>query len=705
MKPGRLASGLVVALLTTCCIATAPPPGGASASGGGGGRIAYSYGDQFPGGDDPAAHSDIYTVLPDGSGTRQLTHVPADATAAIPAWSPSGTQIAYDSNVSGNTEIWMMDGDGGHQHQVTHDPGFEHFEPSWAPDGRSILFERCDEPFGFLALCDIDVVKADGTGMRSIVANHRFNVHAVFSPDGKHIAFASDRNGFIAAVWVVDTDGSHLRQVTQPAMLGFWPDWSADGQRVVFSDHCCAPHSNVWSARPDGSDLRRITSSLPGHDNAFASVAPDGQGIVYDSNEAYADGCCNDLVVRRNNGSHTTVVANVPTLIVADWGAAPRASVANTAATTTATAPLVGDDPQLQQASGGAAGSTGAANPAHSRIAFANYMTQQLYTVAPDGTDVQQLTHTDGDHAATSPGWAPDGRSLTYAVSQNGGLFESHIWIVNPDGSGAHEVPGEAPGYRDYDPHFTPDGRQIVFSRCQPGDGVCAIWITRVDGTNRHAITPYHEGEDEAVDFGLAVSSDGQHVAFARFGWRGINVQVFVIGLDGTDEHAVTPAWLEASQPDYSPDGQFLAVTSQSPRLGSNVYSLRSNGTQLRRLTDTAYPNNDSDASFGPTGGSIAFASDREYRDFCCQDLFTMRADGSQERFVPTGIQGVFQVAWGAVAPATSVQSTSAAARGSVVNRNAGAAARRTARMPMCRATSKQHGRFSIAACVASAFG
>ncbi|MCU1430571.1 MAG: TolB protein [Actinomycetia bacterium] len=653
MRFRTFAAGLLVALMTAGGLAVVPPSASASAPAQPAGRIAFSYGDQFPGGDDVGGHSDIYTVLPDGTALQQLTHVPADATAALPQWSPDGNAIVYQSNVSGNSEIWVMDRNGGHQRQVTHDPGYEHFEPNWSPDGRRIVLERCDQPVGFLASCDLVTVNLNGTERRVLVSDHRYNVHGVFSPDGKRVAFASDRSGFQSAIWVVNLDGSGLHQVTAPSTLGFWPGWSPDG-RVIFSDHCCLPHSNVWSVRPDGTGFRRLTDSLPGHDNAFGSVSPDGRDLLYDSTDAYDDGCCNDLVVQHADGTKTTVLARVPTLVVADWGAAPGARPAAMTSTNDGartTAALTGEASVASSVDNVAAASTRSASSG--RIAFAEGSDGQVHTVKPDGSDPRQLTYTDVNEAVSGfPDISPDGRTVLYSLIPQAPPFEARTWSVNADGTGAHQVGNDDPGFRDYQPHYTPDGRQIVFARCQPGDGVCAIWVMRADGTDARAVTKYHEGQDEAVDFGLSVSSDGRHVAFARFNWRGIAVQVFVVNLDGSGEHAVTPAWLEAAAPSYSPDGRFLTVTSQWPRLGENIWTLRADGSKLRRLTATPYPNNSEESAWSPSGREIAFESDRAYPDVCCTDLFTMQSDGSRETSVSTGdLHNVHAVAWGNAAP------------------------------------------------------
>jgi Tol biopolymer transport system component len=291
------------------------------------------------------------------------------------------------------------------------------------------------------------------------------------------------------------------------------------------------------------------------------------------------------------------------------------------------------------------------------RIAFGDFNTGQIYAVNPDGTGLTQLTHTDDRHVTLFPEWTPDGR-LTFSLVRAGTTDDhARMWIMNADGSGQHRLTGDAPGFRDYDANFTLDGRKIVFSRCRPDNGVCAIWIMRSDGTHKRPLTPYRGGRNEAIDFYPTVSPDGRHVAFTRFAWKGINAQVYVMRIDGSGEHPITPAALEAAVPDYSPDGRSIVVNSRAVRIGTNVYSVRADGSHLTRLTETRYPNDDFDPAYSPAGGRIAFGSDRRYDDFCCADLFSMSNDGSREHRIRTdGVNGVAQLTWGSARLVTEAE-------------------------------------------------
>ncbi len=277
------------------------------------------------------------------------------------------------------------------------------------------------------------------------------------------------------------------------------------------------------------------------------------------------------------------------------------------------------------------------------RIAFWDFQTGQVYSVRPDGSGQVQLSHVSAGHTAAHPDWSPDGSQVSFDSDQNG---EIRLYVANADGSHLRRIAGDAAGYRDFQPRFLPGGTGFVFSRCKPGDGVCAIWSVRADGTGLRPLTSFKVGAEEAVDFAPAVAPDGGHIAFARFGAGGITAQVYVMRADGTGAHAITPAWLEGFAPSWSPDGRLITFSSDCCKLGSEVYAARPDGSGLTRLTDSPFLHNNATSAYSPRGTRVAFVSDRRYDDLCCLDLFVMNADGSGQHLVPTGKHGVLDPAW-----------------------------------------------------------
>jgi Tol biopolymer transport system component len=287
-----------------------------------------------------------------------------------------------------------------------------------------------------------------------------------------------------------------------------------------------------------------------------------------------------------------------------------------------------------------------AAPAATGRIAFDDFVTNQIYAVNPDGTALSQLTHEPTGIAARWPGWSPDGAHLLFArLTLANGM--GRIWIMNADGTGQRQLASDARGYRDYQPRYTPDGRHIVFARCSPNDGLCAIWIMRADATHRRLVIPFIEAPNETNNFDPAVSPDGRRITFTRFGFDGIISQLWVAGISGGHARPLTAPRLEAGQSAWSPDGTHIGFASNSSRPQSSIYVMRADGTGAARLAMTKWPTDNFGPAYAPGGGQIAFSSDRRHPDLCCEDLFLMRTDGSRQHLVATGLQGVIDVAWG----------------------------------------------------------
>jgi Tol biopolymer transport system component len=274
------------------------------------GRIAFST--------DLGGRPQVFTALPDGSDLRQLTHVAKGHAASSPDWSSDGSRIVFTLD----NEIWVMNPDGSNQMQLTQDPDRVNQAPSWSPDGTRIVFSRCSSPFG-ADRCSIDVMNADGTGRTKLLGGDWRSQNPEYSPDGRLIAFASNRGGYVSNVWVMGADGSNPKRLT-PAVLQAWaPDWSPDGTHIVFTDQAELPHSNVWIMEPDGSELTQITDFHPGDQGGVASYSPDGRKFVLIDDLAHRTPCCFDLAVMNIDGSHLhSIVTTQPRVFSSDWGPA-----------------------------------------------------------------------------------------------------------------------------------------------------------------------------------------------------------------------------------------------------------------------------------------------------------------------------------------------------------------------------------------------
>jgi Tol biopolymer transport system component len=194
-------------------------------------------------------------------------------------------------------------------------------------------------------------------------------------------------------------------------------------------------------------------------------------------------------------------------------------------------------------------------------------------------------------------------------------------------------VTGDRAGYAHFTPTFAPGGRHLFYARCLPDPpGGCAIYSVRTRGGGRRALTAYDQGD--RADFYPDVSPDGRRIAFTRFGHRGIQAQVWVVRADGSHAHPITTPRLEAGAPQWTRDGRHLLVTSHFSHVGTNVYRIRDDGSEVTRLTCARFPHNAQFPAPSPSGSRIVFSDDRAYPQVIGADLFVMGPDGSGQHAV-----------------------------------------------------------------------
>lgn len=257
--------------------------------------------------------------LTDGRGDLHLSNISqltSDGDNGEAYFSWDGRKIIWQSNRGGYScdKIWTMNSDGSDKRMVSPHRG-AHTCSFFLPDGRIIFAStshipgacppRPDTPKNAryvwpLYPYDIYTANADGSDLKRITDNVKYDAEPVVSSDGKRIVFGSQREGNFD-VYIMDADGSNVQRLTDRTGYNGGPWFSPDGGKIAWrawypeseeertqwrdsmqKNYILAYPLDLWVMNSDGTDKRLVLHN--GATNFAPSWHPDGKRLIFSSN-------------------------------------------------------------------------------------------------------------------------------------------------------------------------------------------------------------------------------------------------------------------------------------------------------------------------------------------------------------------------------------------------------------------------------------
>jgi Tol biopolymer transport system component/DNA-binding winged helix-turn-helix (wHTH) protein len=510
-----------------------------------GSRVAFSWTG------DTEDNFDIYLKQENTADPLRLTDHPARD--GFPAWSPDGTTIAFARSTDSTHALYRVPALGGTPRKLIETRATA-YGLDWSPDGESLLYADRRTPDGPYRVVRLSLATRDTTLLTDPPSTSTGDRFPRWAPDGRSIAF-SRGGGSVDGhnLYRMDADGSNVRSLTETEISIRGLDWTPDGRHVVYASY----RSGTYGLRRVNVD-DETGSWVPvtGERFSYPSVADRTGALVYEKMTFEMDVWELDLAADSTAPDGGPPSRPLLTSTRRDFEVhySPDGDRLVFTSSRSGSSELWmsdadGSDPTRLTDFGGAFVGTPRWHPSGDRVAFfANVEGQaSVYVMDVPGGVPERVRPSEDDDAANDwvAGWSRDGRWLYFASDRSG---QWQLWKMHPDGSTLTQVT-ESGGFAAtesvtgdslfYTKRGTPGlwmrptgggpGRRVVKDLSSRDWGNWAVtaeglyFIRRTEGGPRIVFRNFRSGETRKVASipniaspSLEVSPDGKRLLYAR---------------------------------------------------------------------------------------------------------------------------------------------------------------------------------------------
>ena len=262
--------------------------------------------------------------------------------------------------------------------------------------------------------------------------------HPSWSPDGRRIAFDRyyrDESGRYHGghLFVINVDARELMQLTDGDSWDGHPAWSLDSQRIWFQSDRSGEEALHWIPAEGGEAVKAASLGTGG----AVAVSPDGRSAAYYSDK---DGDSEIYIVDLESSEETKLTDNEHPDYNPRWHPDGRSITFHSVVDGEGVPMVMQTDGQGARRLTDGPGEDVVYSPDGSQIAFNSDRDggSNVYTMDADGSNVRQVTNTDGRNF--SPSWSPDGKSVAFVSDRHG---RHEIFLARVDGSVIFRLTGK----------------------------------------------------------------------------------------------------------------------------------------------------------------------------------------------------------------------------------------------------------------------